>query len=105
VLSEYCFPFVKPGGSVYAYKTLNAASEIEDSRVARQLLGGAADVEARPTGRVIGSTESRLAGKKEAMPGGTAQCRSGHSIMVLNKIRHTPSTYPRKAGTPNRVPL
>jgi 16S rRNA (guanine527-N7)-methyltransferase len=93
VLSEYCLPFVKVGGGFYAYKTLNAVSEIEDSCLARELLGGASDMEVRTAG----------------LSGHTSECASsnisGHNIMVIKKIRHTPHTYPRKAGTPGRVPL
>ncbi|MDR1028642.1 MAG: 16S rRNA (guanine(527)-N(7))-methyltransferase RsmG [Clostridiales Family XIII bacterium] len=87
VLAEYCFPLVKPGGSIYAYKTLNAAAETEAGLSAIRLLGGAAEADTRRTG-----TDERSS-------------VSGHSIVVLKKIRRTPNTYPRRAGTPGKVPL
>jgi 16S rRNA (guanine527-N7)-methyltransferase len=93
VLSEYCLPLVKVGGGFYAYKTLNAVAEIEESCLARELLGGASDVEVR------------AAGLKDCMSGFARSSTSGHNTMVMKKIRHTPQTYPRKAGTPGRVPL
>ncbi|MDR0356943.1 MAG: 16S rRNA (guanine(527)-N(7))-methyltransferase RsmG [Clostridiales Family XIII bacterium] len=95
VLSEYCFPFLKSGGFLYAYKTLKAAGEIDDSRLARQLLGGAPDAEIR---------DAALAPVENS---GCASARrnAGHSIIVLKKAGPTPSTYPRKAGTPKKVPL
>jgi 16S rRNA (guanine527-N7)-methyltransferase len=85
VLSEYCLPFVKPRGFVYAYKTLNAVPEIEESRLARQLLGSALDVDIRPTN--------------------AQDPYSKRAIMVLRKNRNTPKTYPRQAGIPSRTPL
>ncbi|MDR1954178.1 MAG: 16S rRNA (guanine(527)-N(7))-methyltransferase RsmG [Clostridiales Family XIII bacterium] len=93
VLSEYCLPFVKVGGRFYAYKTLNAVSEIEDSCIARELLGGASAVDVR------------TAGWNGCPPEAATTGVSGHNIMVMKKVRPTPRTYPRKAGTPGRVPL
>lgn len=84
-LSEYCLPLIKPGGFLYAYKTKGTLNEIEDSAMARKLLGGSDDVEIR---------ESKI-------PGFNLE----HNILVIKKIRNTPKTYPRKAGTPSKVPL
>ncbi|MDR2156432.1 MAG: 16S rRNA (guanine(527)-N(7))-methyltransferase RsmG [Clostridiales Family XIII bacterium] len=127
VLSEYCFPFVSPGGFLYAYKTMNAMTEIEDSRLARQLLGGAIEVDVRPTGRALdcGSETETGSPHGKSLPDGAACAeaepgnrkrrktdakddhprRYEHNIMVMKKIRATPLAYPRKAGTPGRAPL
>jgi 16S rRNA (guanine527-N7)-methyltransferase len=87
VLLEYCLPLVKTGGEFYAYKTEGASTEIEESKSARFLLGGSKEVEVRPTGKSVPLSSF------------------GHNIMVIKKERPTPKTYPRKAGTPAKVPL
>ena len=88
-LLEYCLPFVRVGGSFYAYKTVKTMEEIEGSKIALGLLGAAPDIEVREP-QIIG--EASVIGY-------------GHKIFVVKKIRPTPKTYPRKAGTPKKVPL
>ncbi|MGN0290302.1 MAG: 16S rRNA (guanine(527)-N(7))-methyltransferase RsmG, partial [Lachnospiraceae bacterium] len=39
-LSEYCIPFVKPGGSFISYKANEVEKEVEDAKKALALLGG-----------------------------------------------------------------
>jgi 16S rRNA (guanine527-N7)-methyltransferase len=85
VLCEYCLPLVKTGGFFYAYKTDGAAAEIPESEAARKLLGA--------PGEVVLRAEERKESKYR------------HNIMVLRKEKPTPKTYPRKAGTPAKVPL
>ena len=80
VLSEYCIPFVRVGGSFIAYKGADCESEIDDSKEAIRRLGG-------------GETEIRK------LP------HLGHSLVIIKKVSPTPKTYPRKAGTPVRKPL
>ncbi len=84
-LSEYCLPFVKPGGYLYSYKTKRAVDEIEDSVISRKLLGADEDVEVR----------------ERKIPG----FHLDHNVWVIKKTRSTPKTYPRKSGTPSKVPL
>jgi len=84
-MSEYCLPFVKPGGYLYAYKTKRAEDEIEESSLARQLLGASDDVEVR---------DRKIRG-----------FHLDHNIWVIKKERNTPETYPRKAGIPKKIPL
>ncbi len=80
VLSEYCLPFVRPGGNFIAYKGADCESEIGDARKAIQLLGG-------------DSVEIRK------LP------HLDHSLILVSKTGYTPDAYPRKAGTPARKPL
>ena len=80
VLSEYCIPFVRVGGSFIAYKGADCELEIGDSKEAIRRLGG-------------GETEIRK------LP------HLGHSLVIIKKVSPTPKTYPRKAGTPARKPL
>lgn len=84
-LSEYCLPVIKTGGYVYAYKSKSAMNEIQESSLARKLLGASDEVEVRD----------------RKIPG----FHLDHNIYILSKIRNTPTTYPRKAGTPSKVPL
>lgn len=84
-LSEYCLPLVKIDGYLYAYKTKSGLTEIDDSLMARNLLGGSSDVEIR----------------QMEIPG----FHLDHNVLIIKKERHTPNTYPRKAGIPSKVPL
>lgn len=85
VLSEYCLPLVRVGGFLYAYKTKGIDPEIKESEMARKLLGSDSDIEIR----------------ERDIPGFELK----HNILVIKKDRPTPKTYPRKAGTPSKVPL
>ncbi len=78
-LSEYCLPFVKVGGFFIAYKTRDAAEEIEAAAGAIAKVGG------------------RIARTENA--------QGGHVLVIIEKIAKTPSAYPRKAGTPGKDPL
>ena len=84
VLSEYTLPFLKVGGSLLAYKGPEAIQEIKSSGGAIRTLGGILSEERRVT-----------------IPG----LETSHVILVIDKIKHTPSPYPRKAGTPAKEPL
>ena len=81
-LCEYCLPFVRVGGSFVAYKTKAAAEEIEAAANAIRVLGGA-------------PFEIVESGAEEA----------GHIFVVIKKIKACPKQYPRKAGTPTKLPL
>lgn len=83
-LSEYCLPFVKPGGVFAAYKSIEIDSEVEQSRKAIDMLGG-----------------KLIEVKKFQLPN-TEYSRS--IVMIENKER-TAKKYPRKAGIPSKQPL
>ena len=84
VLSEYCLPFVKPGGWFAAYKAGAAEEELKGSLQAAELLGG----------RLEDSKRLNIRGYD-----------LDHRIILVKKIKKTPSKYPRKAGTPAKEPL
>ena len=86
VLSEYCLPFVRLGGFFVAYKTEDAAEEIEAAKGAIAKLGG----------RLV---------RIEKAAGAADPLSSGHTLVVVEKIAKTPKEYPRKAGTPGKDPL
>ena len=85
VVLEYCLPFVRVGGAAVFYKTIPAQGEIEESELARKLLGGSADV--------------RVETYADILPG------RRHALYVVRKEKHTPASYPRRPGTPAKVPL
>ncbi len=82
VLLEYCLPFVKVGGTLIAYKGPEGREEIESSRSALEKLGGKVD-------RIVDCSVGEL----------------NHILIVIKKETPTPKAYPRKAGTPSKMPL
>ena len=84
VLSEYCIPFVRQGGYFIPYKTSKVDEELESAKKAISILGGK-----------IENT------KKIVLPDSDI----GRSFVFIRKIKPTPKTYPRKAGTPSKKPL
>ena len=100
ILLEYCLPLVCPSGFVYAYKTIKALEEIKESSLALRLLGASTDVQVKAYGRETVSVDSSSedATKSSASPYSLA-------VFVVDKQKNTPIEYPRKAGTPKKVPL
>ncbi|MBS4899491.1 MAG: 16S rRNA (guanine(527)-N(7))-methyltransferase RsmG [Clostridiales bacterium] len=83
-LSEYCFPFVKAGGVFISYKAEDIEKEVKSAENAVKKLGGEIT-------DII----------RERIPG-TDMIRS---FVCVKKVKETPGTYPRKAGTPAKEPL
>lgn len=83
-LSEYCLPYVKEGGVFAAYKSAGIEKEIEESQNAVQVLGGK---------------------MREVIEFQLADTGYGRSFVVIQKVKHTPKKYPRKAGIPAKDPL
>ncbi|MBO5328351.1 MAG: 16S rRNA (guanine(527)-N(7))-methyltransferase RsmG [Clostridia bacterium] len=82
-LCEYCMPFIKVGGRFIAYKG-DAKEEIEEAKNAIKVLGG----------KILCVEEIELpfeAGKR--------------NIIVIEKIKNTPSLYPRGNGKERKKPL
>ena len=84
VLSEYCLPFVKPGGVFVSYKGASVDEELSDAKNAISVLGGTVD-------RV----------EKYSIP----FTEYDRSLCFINKVACTDNKYPRKAGTPSKDPL
>lgn len=84
VLSEYCLPLVRVGGSMYAMKGAQVEEELQNSRQALKLLGG----EIKQVHRLRLPEEGSL-----------------RHIIRIEKIAATPKRYPRKPGTPGKQPL
>lgn len=84
VLMEFCVPFIKVGGYFVCLKGPNANLELEESKVAMEVLG----VE------YIEKIDIKL-----------PEVDLHHNILVFKKIRNTPSKYPRKAGKVSKNPI
>jgi 16S rRNA (guanine527-N7)-methyltransferase len=84
VLSELCIPLVKKGGYFIAMKAAAAKEELDAGEKALQILGGKV--------QHIHSFELPLE-------------NSERTILVIEKIKGTPKKYPRKPGTPNKLPI
>lgn len=84
LLSEYTLPFVKVGGKCIPYKSLQINDEIKNGNNAISILGGEID-------KVV-----------EIDIDGTDYYRN---LLLINKIKNTPSKYPRRPGIPKKKPL
>lgn len=84
VLSEYCLPLCKVGGTFIALKGSNSEEELIDAKKAIHVLGG----------ELIQNNLFQL--PKE---------NSDRAIIIINKTKKTKKTYPRKAGTPQKNPI
>ena len=83
-LSEYCVPFIQIGGYFIPYKSGKIQEELESSRRAVTLLGG---------------------NISECLAYNLADTDMERSLVVIEKIKSTKKTYPRKAGKPSKEPL
>lgn len=83
VLSEYCVPFVRTGGTFVSYKGPDPEEEVAQADKAVRILGAG-------TGII----------EKYSLPGGESR-----SLIFIQKFKPTPSGYPRKAGIPAKDPI
>ena len=86
ILAEYCLPYAKHGGCFIAYKSREylKGDEKAESEKAIELLGG--------------RTEDI---RRISLP----DCDANRCLVFIKKISGTAKIYPRKAGTPSRMPL
>lgn len=84
VLSEFCLPYVKVQGSFIALKGPAVEDELKDCRNALGVLGG------------------KL---KEVIKVDIEDTDLKHNIVVVNKVKQCPLSYPRKAGSITKNPL
>jgi len=84
VLAEYTLPLVKVGGTIIAQKGPDPAAEIEAATQALTILGGQLE-------QVVAAT----------IPGLDAP----RHLVVINKVKPTPSKYPRRPGMPAKRPI
>lgn len=83
-LSEYMLPMVKIGGISICMKGSEVEEEISNSKNAIQILGAK-----------IKTVEKFMLPNSE----------NKRNVIILEKIKTTPSKYPRKPGIPSKIPL
>ena len=83
-LCELCLPFVKVGGYFVSLKGPKAEEELSLAKKAIAILGGELE---RVENYDLSDTDL------------------SHNIVVIKKISHTPTKYPRKAPKPSKEPL
>jgi len=84
VLCEYVMPFVRVGGYFIAMKGSNIKEEISEGEKAVTVLGGE-----------IEDIKSFL------LPFDNIE----RNVILIKKLRHTPTKYPRKSGKPSKSPI
>lgn len=84
ILCELCLPFVHVGGVFIAMKGPDCAQELAEASKAISILGGKAQEI-----------------KKYTIPGTDIV----HSVVIIEKIKPTPSEYPRQFGKIKKAPL
>lgn len=84
VLCEYCMPFAKVGGYFLCQKGPDISSELEEAGLAIRTLGG-----------IVREV------KEYQLPFSDIK----HNIIIIEKIKATPTKYPRKPGKPAANPI
>lgn len=83
-LCEYCIPFVKVGGYFISMKGPLVDEELELAKNAIKQLGGKL-----VSTKLVNIPESDIS----------------HTLIIIEKISHTPTKYPRSGGKPRKNPL
>lgn len=84
ILAELVIPFVKVGGVFVAMKGRGALEELEEARKGIEILGGEID---------------------KVIPVPIPETDRVHNLVVVRKITHTPTQYPRQFGRISKKPL
>lgn len=84
VLAELMLPAIKLGGICICMKGNNADTEIEEAKKAIKELGG-----------------EIIKVEKITLP----ELNLERNIVIIKKVKQTPSKYPRKPGTPQKEPI
>ena len=84
VLAEFCIPYIKVGGHFVALKGPAIEEELANSKNALGVLGG----------KLKDVIEVEIEGTDVK-----------HNIVIVDKVKECPSSYPRKAGIVTKKPL
>lgn len=84
VLSELCLPLVKENGTFIAMKASSSNEELDAGKKAIGILGG----KVKQIHHFLLPMEN-----------------SERNIIIIDKVKQTPNKYPRKPGTPSRMPI
>lgn len=83
VISEYCLPLVRPGGTFLAMKGPSVDDEVSSAQKTIGILGG------------------RMSSiHRYELPNG-----DGRSLVIVDKVSPTPERFPRRPGVPAKRPL
>ena len=85
IVLEYCMPLVNNGGSGIFYKTISSEGEIDESLMARRMIGCSDIVRTETYADILPGRE--------------------HALYIIEKTKTTPAKYPRREGVPSKVPL
>ena len=83
-LSEYLIPLIKTDGKCIYMKGSNTNEELKNGKKAISVLGG----------NIVNKEEFEL-----------PYSDIKRTIIIIEKLKNTPSKYPRKAGTPSKEPI
>lgn len=83
-LSEYMIPLVKVNGKCICMKGKDIEQELQDAKNAINVLGG----------KVVDKVEFQLLDND-----------INRNVILVSKVKVTPSKYPRKPGTPSKEPI
>ena len=101
-LLEYALPFLRIGGKLFAFKGKNYQSEIDASANALKVLGGEiSDIKKANREQINLTTPSAL--KLDSSP--TALNDIERYLVIVTKVRPTPTKYPRGKNLPRLKPL
>lgn len=104
VLLEYSLPFVKVGGFGVFYKSGDYAEELENAKVAIDVLGGNLEkVYEFELPEVQMKVKGQNAKEKGEATDNTEKIR--RSLIIIRKINATPVKYPRRSGKPLKSPI
>ncbi|SHK04313.1 16S rRNA (guanine527-N7)-methyltransferase [Tepidibacter formicigenes DSM 15518] len=84
ILLEYCTPFIKVGGYFVCLKGPSIGEELKESKKAMDVLGM----------EFVEKIDVKL-----------PFTDINHNILILKKVKNTPTKYPRKAGKPSKNPI
>ena len=83
-LSEYMLPMIKVEGKSICMKGVEIEDELTKSKNAIKILGG----------KVVQIQKLNL-----------PKSDNGRNIIIIEKVKNTPTKYPRKAGVPSKTPI
>jgi 16S rRNA (guanine527-N7)-methyltransferase len=83
-LVELCLPFCCSGGKLIALKKGDVAKEVKQAEIATSLMGG---------------------GLPELVPVNLEGLQDERYLVVIEKVRETPPSYPRRVGLPVKRPI
>ncbi|MBU0701949.1 16S rRNA (guanine(527)-N(7))-methyltransferase RsmG [bacterium] len=107
ILTEYCLPLVKIGGSTSGSGSTSGRGSTSDSGYFIAMKGQTGDIEARDAESVIQMLGGEIDDLVDVIlpDRGSPSGNSKRMLIKVLKIRQTPAEYPRRTGVPEKKPL